>query len=166
MDSRLTNLLNLPDVAVESRNYLNDSVLLQLSISAKGMNCPYCYTYTEELHQTRPIVVKDLPSCGKDVYLKLPRRQFYCKACQRYITERLQFIDLRRKYTQRYEECIYTQVNNSSIEQVSQQQHLCVKQVKSIFNHINQKRKKQKQFGQRKNMLWEDLLGNVHQYSN
>ncbi len=115
MDSCLTNLLNLPDVVVESQNNLNDAVLLQLSISAKGIKCQYCYTYTEELHQTRPILVKDLPYCGQDVYLKLPRRQFYCKVCQRYITERLEFIDWRRKYTQRYEERIYTQVKCSNV---------------------------------------------------
>lgn len=34
--------------------------------------------YTEDLHQNRPILIRDLPVFGKVVYLKIPRRQFYC----------------------------------------------------------------------------------------
>ncbi|NMG10342.1 transposase family protein [Brasilonema sp. UFV-L1] len=143
MNPRLTNLLNLPGVAVESYESFQDSVSFQLKVLAKGMCCPHCRNYTEELHQIRPIVVRDLPVSGKEVYLKLPRRQFYCRVCQRYVTERLQFIDWRRKYTQRYEENIYSQINHFNIDQVSQQQHLRVEQVKNIFNHIRQKRHKQ-----------------------
>ena len=160
MDLQLTNLLDLPDVAVEARNSFEDSVYFELSIFPKGMNCPHCRNYTEELHQTRPIIVRDLPACGKDVYLKLPRRQFYCRVCQRYITERLKFIDLRRKYTQRYEERIYFQVNNSNIEQVSKQQHLEVEQVKNIFNYINQKQKKQERFELIQKMFWQENYSN------
>ncbi|MBD2778609.1 transposase family protein [Iningainema tapete] len=155
MNSHLTNLLDLPGVTVESWNSTENSVCFQLSILAKGINCPHCGNYTEELHQTRPIIVRDLPSSGKDVYLKLPRRQFYCRVCQSYVTERLQFIDLRRNYTQRYEESIFYQVNNSNIEYVSKHQHLDVEKVKNIFNHIAQKRKKQ-DFAQRnKEILWQ-----------
>lgn len=143
MNIRLTHLLNLPGVAVESCHSSQDSVSFQLRILTKGTYCPHCRNYTEELHQTRPILVRDVPVESKEVYLKLPRRQFYCRVCQRYITERLQFIDWRRRYTQRYEENIYSQVNRLNIEQISQQQHLGIEQVKNIFNHINQKRKKQ-----------------------
>lgn len=132
----LTNLLNLPVVVVESCNYSENSVYFQLSIVAIGIYCPYCRSYTEELHQNRPIVVRDLPAFGKEVYLKLPRRQFYCRCCQRYITERLEFIDWRRKYTRRYEESIYQQVTNSSIEEVSRTHNLTGNQVKNIFNHV------------------------------
>ncbi|MFH7024617.1 MAG: transposase family protein [Heteroscytonema crispum UTEX LB 1556] len=139
----LTNLLNLQGVAVESCNYSEESVCFQLSILAEGINCPHCKNYTEELHQVRPILVKDLPALGKDVYLNLPRRQFYCRVCQRYITERLEFIDWRRKYTQRYEKGIYLQVINSSIEQVSQQERLSIEQVKNIYNYVSHKLKKQ-----------------------
>jgi transposase len=138
----LTNLLNLPGVVVESCNNSENSVYFQLSIVAPGIYCLYCRSYTEELHQIRPIVVRDLPACGKKVYLKLPRRQFYCRCCQRYITERLEFIDWHRKYTRRYEESIYHQVNNSSIEEVSREQQLTAAQVKNIFNHVQKSLRK------------------------
>ncbi len=35
---------------------------------------------------------------------------FYCRKCQRYSTEKLDFIDSMRSHTQRYEENIYERV--------------------------------------------------------
>ncbi|WP_460205442.1 transposase family protein [Scytonema sp. NUACC21] len=156
---QLTNVLDLPGVTVESCDSSHDSVCFQLSISAKGTRCLHCCRYTEELHQKRSIVVRDVPFCGKNVYLKVPRRQFYCRVCQRYITEKLQFIDWRRKYTKRYEESIHSQVNRSNIEQVSKQQHLGTEQVKNIFNHINLKHKKQTRYELSKGMFWQEKHG-------
>ncbi|MBR8832484.1 MAG: transposase family protein [Stigonema ocellatum SAG 48.90 = DSM 106950] len=159
MNLHLTHFLNLPGVAIESCNSSEDSIFFQLTILAKKIQCPHCRNFTEELHQTRPIIVRDLPANGKDVYLKLPRRQFYCKVCQRYITERLKFIDLRRKYTQRFEERIYFQVKKSNFEEVSNQQHLGVEQVKNIFNHMTQKQKKQERLELSKQTFWQRNFG-------
>jgi len=138
----LTHLLNLPGVVIDSWNSDENSVHFHLRVLAEGIYCPHCGSYTQELHQIRPIIVRDLSAFGKSVYLKVPRRQFYCRNCQRYITERLEFIDWRRKYTQRYEENIYYQVNHSNLEQVSQQENLHIEDVKNIFNHVSRKHKK------------------------
>ncbi|WP_017314551.1 transposase family protein [Mastigocladopsis repens] len=163
MNRHFTHLLNLPSVTVASWDATQDSLSFQLKVLAEGTNCPHCRNYTKELHQTRPIVVRDLPVGGKDVYLKLPRRQFYCRVCQCYITERLQFIDWRRKYTQRYEEKIYSQINHTNIEQISQQQHLGVEQIKNIFNYISQKRKKQHRLELSKKMFCYETYGKDNQ---
>ena len=64
-----------------------------------GINCPYCQKETKELHQVRSFLVRDLPAFGQPVYLKVPRRQFYCRYCQKYITEELDYIDPKRKET-------------------------------------------------------------------
>lgn len=107
MHLHLTNLLNLPGVVVESFTDSGDLICFRLGVLAQGIECPHCRNYTEELNQLRPIMVRDLPAFGKAVYLHLPRRQFYCKACQRYSTERIEFVDWRRRYTHRYEDSIY-----------------------------------------------------------
>ncbi|MBD2137269.1 transposase family protein [Anabaena sp. FACHB-1237] len=138
MDEHLTKLLNLPEVQVESWHNSDHSLCFNLSILASGIDCPYCHKYTAELHQVRPILVRDLPTCGQQVYLNLPRRQFYCRLCQRYITEQLEFINWRRNYTKRYEEMICYLVNSSSIDQVSKQENISIQQVKNIINHVNQ----------------------------
>ncbi len=83
------------------------------------------------------MLIRDLPVFGRVVYLKVPRRQFYCSNCQRYFTERLEFADWERRYTQRYEEYIYQRIKSSNIEQVSREEGLSFEKVQGIFNHQN-----------------------------
>ncbi|UIE38356.1 transposase family protein [Leptodesmis sichuanensis A121] len=49
-------------------------------------SCPHCKKLSSELHQNRPILIRDLSIFGQVTYLKIPRRQFYCRDCQRYFT--------------------------------------------------------------------------------
>jgi transposase len=142
MNVQLDSLLNLPNITVETCSNLEDPICLQLQVLTSGIHCPHCGSYTEELHQNRPILVRDLPTFGKAVYLQVPRRQFYCSACQRYVTEILDFIDWKRRHTQRYEAAIYQRIQTSSIEQVSREEGLSVEEVKGIFDHVNEQRKK------------------------
>lgn len=62
-------------------------------------------------------------------------------SCQRYFTERLEFVDWERRYTQRYEEHIYQRVKSSSIEQVRREEQLSFEQVQGIFNHKHSPKK-------------------------
>ena len=87
------------------------------------------------MHQVRPILVRDLPVFGLSGYLKIPRRQFDCRNCQHYRTERLEFIDWERHYTRRYEEQIDQRVQSCSIEQVSREEQLSPDVVNGIFEH-------------------------------
>ncbi len=142
MNFHLDTLLNLPSVTVETCSYQEDEVYLQLRVLIEGIHCPHCGDYTEELHQNRPILIRDLPVFGRVVYLKVPRRQFYCPKCQRYSTERLEFVSWERRYTQRYEENIYQRVQSSSIEQVSREEGLSSEKIQGIFDHKSKKVKK------------------------
>jgi transposase len=135
MNFHLDTLLNLPSVTVETCSYQEDEVYLQLRVLAEGIHCPHCGNYTEELHQNRPILIRDLPVFGRAVYLKITRRQFYCSECQHYFTERLEFVDWERRYTQRYEENIYQRVQSSSIEQVSREEKISSEKIQGIFDH-------------------------------
>jgi transposase len=110
-------------------------VYLRLRFLTEKSECPHCHNPSDELHQNRPILIRDLAVFGKVVYLHVPRRQFYCRECQRYFTERLTFVDWERRYTQRYEEYIYQRVQSTSIEQVSREEELSWDQVQGIFKH-------------------------------
>ena len=76
------------------------------------------------------------------MYLKVPRRQFYCPSCQRYITEKLEFIDKKRRHTQRYEQNIYARVQHSSIEQIGREEGLSYDEIKGMFAHVHCGKKK------------------------
>ena len=141
MDIHLTHLLNLSGILVETCSHLEDSICFQVGYITSGIACPHCHNYTEELHQVRAILVRDLSAFGKNVYLKVPRRQFYCCQCQRYSTERLESIDCTRRHTKRYEVAVYEQVKKSNIEQVSRDERISADEVRGIFNQVVQLKK-------------------------
>ncbi|MBD2309814.1 transposase family protein [Chroococcidiopsis sp. FACHB-1243] len=150
MDLHLDTLLNLPNVTVESCTQQPNEVYLKLRFLTEAASCPHCQKISEELHQNRPILIRDLSVFGQTTYLKVPRRQFYCANCQRYFTESLPFMNEGRQYTQRYEEYIYQQVKQSSIEQVSRAERLTFERVEGIFKH---------KFTQKKTMDGQELSG-------
>ena len=138
----LENLLKLPKVSIRNVVQEGTEVFLILSCQEEEVKCNYCGRLTDELHQTNNILVRDLPISGQTVYLKVPRRKFYCKQCQRYFTENLEFMEARRKYTVRYEEYIYERVNVSSVEQVKREESLSWDQVHGIYQRQCESKKK------------------------
>lgn len=143
MDFHLDTLLNLPNTTVENCTYQDNEAYLGLRFLTEESSCPHCHNLSEELHQNRPVLIRDLPVFGKVIHLRVPRRQFYCSHCQRYFTERLLFVDWQRRFTQRYEDYIYQRIQNTSVEQVSREEELSWDQVQGIFQHKFAQKKKQ-----------------------
>ncbi len=50
---------------------------------------PHRHNPSDELNQNRPIMIRNLSGFGKIVYLHVPRRQFYRRECQRYLSIKL-----------------------------------------------------------------------------
>ncbi|NET53965.1 MAG: transposase family protein [Merismopedia sp. SIO2A8] len=140
MSVHLDDLLDLPNVRVESYTQIEGSVTLKIVMCSESMVCPHCGSSIDELHQNRPILVRDLSIFGRPTYLHLPRRQFYCSECQRYSTERLDFVDQKRRHTQRYEEDIYQRVQSYNMEQIGREEGLKYDEIKGVFDHIRSKK--------------------------
>lgn len=141
MDIHLDTLLKLPNATVESCTGQDNEAYLKLRLLNEEASCPQCEQLSSELHQNRPILIRDLSIFGQATYLKVPRRQFYCRHCQCYFTESLTFMDEGRQYTRRYEEHIYQQVQLSSIEQVSRVERLSSDRIQGIFKHQHTQKK-------------------------
>ena len=134
MDFHLDGLLNLPDITIE-RCIKNDTkTILKVDFLTDYATCPHCQQSRDELHQIRPILIRDLSISGQLIELEIPRRQYYCNNCQKYFTEKLCFVDEGRRYTQRYEEYIYHRVQVTTVEQVKREEELSWAQVQGIFN--------------------------------
>ena len=142
MSVYLDDLLDLPNVRVESYTQIEGSITLSLVMISDAIVCPHCGHLTDELHQNRPVLVRDLSIFGHPTYLHLPRRQFYCPECQKYSTERLEFVDWKRRHTQRYEEDIYQRVQSSNMEQIGREEGLKYDEIKGMFDHISSKKNK------------------------
>ncbi len=89
MNLNIEDFLNLPSIKVVNSEKISDFYVLQLQFTNAGINCPHCQKYLDTIHQIRYILVRDLSISGMEVYLKVPRRRFYCRQCQKYTTEQL-----------------------------------------------------------------------------
>ena len=134
MDFYLDSLLHLPYITVDSYKEVDGTVVLKLKCLNETICCPGCGASLDEIHQVEYVLIRDLPVFGKPVYLNVPRRQFHCQACQRFWSERLSFVSWRHHYTQRYEQAIYEQVKQSSIEAVSRVEGVSASTVRAIFD--------------------------------
>ncbi len=69
--------------------------------------------------------------------MKVPRRRFYCRKCQRYSTEKLDWLDWGRRHTQRYEANIFERVKGASISRVASEEGLSFDEIEGIFKQVS-----------------------------
>lgn len=138
MDWYLDRLLKLADIAVVKVQEIEDLICLSVESLNEGIICPHCGNYTDDVHQTREVLVRDLPICGRGLYLKVPRSQFLCAQCGKYTTEELKEIVFKRHHTKRYEEYIYERVVATTVKQVCREEQLKEDEIQAIFNAVSE----------------------------
>lgn len=134
MDIYLDTRWHLPHITVDGGNEVDGAVFLKLKCLNETISCPHCGATLERIKQTEIVLIRDLPVFGKPVYFQVPRRQFHGLLCQRFWSERLEFVAWRPHHTQRYEPAIYEQVKQSSLEAVSRAEGIGVATVRALFN--------------------------------
>ena len=142
MDFHLDNLLNLPNVVGDGCASTLDAIVVKLQLVNAGINCPNCNEYICRVHQTRPVLVRDLSVFGQVVYLKVPRRQFYCSNCKTSPTELLSWVNKKQRQTNRYQEYIYEKVKELTVKQVSENERMSEDAVQDIFHKVTQLKKR------------------------
>ena len=142
MDFYSDILLKIPNVVVDSYSNTLDAVILKLQFINAGINCPNCNKYICKTHQTRPALVRDLSVFGQLVYLKVPRRQFYCPNCKTSQTEPLSWINKNQRQTNRYQEYIYEKVKELTVKQVSEHEKMSEDAIQDIFHKVAKLKKK------------------------
>jgi transposase len=147
MDFHLNSLLNLPNTTIFTCYKEIGFTVIHLQLINEGINCPHCQKYTGTIHQVSHILVRDLSIIGSGVYLKTPRRKFYCNNWKKYPTEQLTWVENKQRFTRRYQEFIYERVKESSCEQVSRVKALSAEQVQRIFSRIANRELETKDWG-------------------
>jgi transposase len=97
MDIHLDRLLNFPNVTVQSCVHEDEGIRLDLEFIKEGSHCPKCQHFSDDLHRNRPRLIRDLSIFGKQTYLRIHRRQYFCSTCQSYFTERLSLANSKMK---------------------------------------------------------------------
>lgn len=142
MDFHLDTLLNLPNIVADSYSTTLDAIVVKLQLVNAGINCPNCNEYISHVHQTRPVLVRDLSVFGQVVYLKVPRRQFYCSNCKTSPTELLSWVNKKQRQTNRYQEYLYEKVKELTVKQVSENEKMSEDAVQDIFHKVAQLKKR------------------------
>jgi hypothetical protein len=71
MKKIITQLLNLPEVIIESSLQEGLTLILSVSKKVKSSLCSQCGKKSEKLHQNQKFLVKDLPMGDKEVIVTL-----------------------------------------------------------------------------------------------
>jgi transposase len=140
MQPLLTELLGLPGIDVENYYIFDDKIIFEVERHSEKAVCPRCGNESAHLHQNHPYFVRDLPVMDRLVLLKVNRRQFKCECCGKPFSEALDFVDKRRKHTNRFSDKIVQQVVHSDVHTVGQQNDLSDEEVWSIIKHVSKKK--------------------------
>lgn len=132
----LDQLLDLPNVTVVNYQKIDEVIFLKLGLLNETIECPNCHQVLDNINQTDLSLVRDLSILGCPVYLEVPRRQFQCLKCQKYFTERLNFMRWRQHHTIRYESMIYERLKNSSVENICKEEGLDWQEAQAIFKEL------------------------------
>ena len=133
MHIELEQLLNLPELELTSVEIEARRITIHCRSRLGAAPCPSCLKATKEVRKSYTRRIRDLSITGREVYLQLEVRQFYCFDCDRYFSERFSFVDPHRSYTKRYEDYIYFCCQGATIRYVSVQENLLWDVVDDIF---------------------------------
>lgn len=98
----LTKGLLLPELELTYIKQISESKYLWItSKTRRGAVCPKCASFSNSIHDSRTVKLKDRPLAGKMIILEIKKRRYLCKPCKRPFTEPIPGVLPRRKTTQR-----------------------------------------------------------------
>ncbi len=105
-------LLSLPDLAVDRVESSAKRITLHCHTTTAKQPCPHCLRPTAQVNraadrQYTSRQVRDLDISGRQVWLDVRVRQFFCPDCDRYFSEELGFADSGKSFTHRQEKWIF-----------------------------------------------------------
>src|SRR5512135_3026953 len=81
-------ILGIKEIRIDRVDWQEQSLHIYCSSIFEEALCPHCLNKRHVVHQTYERQFLDLPITGKEVYLHLSQRQFYCPDCDRHFNER------------------------------------------------------------------------------
>jgi transposase len=100
-------LLNLPSVEILDIKIDTKIITIECQVKHSSDICPNCGEISTSVNQYYHRTIRDLNMGIRHVHLSVKMRQFYCKDCNRYFTEILDFADLNKEYTHRQSDYMF-----------------------------------------------------------
>lgn len=132
-------LLNLPSVEILDIKIDTKIIRIECRVKQSGCICPNCGVLTATVNQYYYRTIRDLNMGIRHVHLLVKMRQFYCKNCNRYFTETLDFADLNKEYTHRQSDYMFILARKQSYTEVGAIVDVSPKTVERIVLNCCQK---------------------------
>lgn len=100
-------LLSLPDLVVDRVESSAKRITLHCHTTTRPQPCPHCLRPTAQVNQYTHRQVRDLDMSGRQVWLDVRVRQYFCPDCDRYFGEELGFADSGKSFTHRQAKWIF-----------------------------------------------------------
>jgi transposase len=134
----LNELLGIPDLVVTEYAFEQQGDVAMVHLICEHRHevavCPDCGAISTTLHESEMRCVRHLDIWGKMTLLHFPSRRFDCDKCAKPFTEKLPWIEEKRRQTLSFERYIYQQGQQASKSAVAKNEHLHYKTVATIFN--------------------------------
>jgi transposase len=109
----------LPSVEILDIKVDTKIITIECQVKQSGNICPNCGETTTTVNQYYHRTIRDLNMGIRHVHLLVKMRQFYCKSCNRYFTETLDFADLNKEYTHRQSDYMFILARKQSYTEVA-----------------------------------------------
>jgi len=117
----LTRKFLLPELKFQKAEQGYEGLKLWVYKASKAEVCPRCARLCSRTYDHRTVRIKDEPFRGQAVWLRVRKRRFWCRHCQKVFSEPLAGVFPRRKTTQRYRRAVVEACENYvSIKRVRQ----------------------------------------------
>ena len=74
-------ILELEDAIIDQVFSFHDTLHISLTLKRKTQPCPACHALTDQVHDYRTSVVRDIPIMGKHTFLHYRKRRYRCPCC-------------------------------------------------------------------------------------
>ena len=87
-----SKLLEMEDVIINDVSSSSSEIHISITLKRKPHVCPNCSFVTEQIHDYRDSVIKDIPVIGKQTFLHYRKRRYHCPCCNKHFYESFQFL--------------------------------------------------------------------------
>jgi transposase len=126
-------MLNLPQIRVDKVELTDKTIRIYCHLEPKTAKCSNCFKIVSLVKSYRTHIVRDLNISGREVYLELRLKQFYCSTCDTYFTQTIPFADANKSYTHRQAKWIFEMSVKQPLSEVAAVMNMSNKTVERIF---------------------------------
>ncbi len=130
-------LLGLTDVIVTGVNRDESSCTILIEMPRLPHTCPICGQKTDQIHDYRTQIIKDISMFGKSTLLQLRKRRYHCPACHKNFPEQVPFLPRYHRLTNRLSAYVISEFHMvQPMSSIAARTNLSGTTAARIFDHI------------------------------